>query len=118
VFAAAVHSLEQEDDRVRGVGVEQMLQLADAFAKLSRLVARLVLLEPTAIIGIEIAQANSVGNFDWLRHGRIIRNSTTSAMCQMSNLRSHDEVVFRQAIDLVGPDRDSHAAPREMNVRM
>jgi hypothetical protein len=36
----------------------------------------------------------------------------------MIDLRSQDEVVFRQTIDLVAPDRDSHAAPREMNVGM
>ena len=37
---------------------------------------------------------------------------------QAVNLRSHDEVAFGQAVDLVRPERDFHAAPGEINVRM
>jgi len=37
---------------------------------------------------------------------------------QSVNLRSHDEVAFGQTVDLVRPERDFHAAPGEINVRM
>src|SRR3989442_1213584 len=41
-----------------------------------------------------------------------------SAIRQPIDLRSHDEVAFGQSINLVGPNRDFHSAPREINVGM
>src|SRR5216683_6778338 len=41
-----------------------------------------------------------------------------SAIHPLIDLRSHDEVAFGQTIDLVGPNRDFHSAPREINVGM
>src|SRR6266568_3350581 len=41
-----------------------------------------------------------------------------SAVQQSIDLRSHDEIAFGQTIDLVGPNRDFHSAPREINVGM
>ena len=47
-----------------------------------------------------------VGSYDWLRFRRFL------------NLRGHYEIAFREAVDLVGPERDLHFAPGEIDIGM
>ena len=58
VFAAAIHALQQNDYRVRRVGIKQVLQFADAPAKPRGFLACPVLVQPSGVIGVEVLKSN------------------------------------------------------------
>ncbi len=66
VLAASVHALQKDNEGMFMIGVQQVLELADFFAKLVGPGASLVLVEAIVPGRIEVAEADFGGDFDGL----------------------------------------------------
>ncbi len=60
VFAACVHALEQQDDRVRGIRIQQLLQFAQSTTEFLGLRLRFFFVQSTGVAGVEVLEPNSI----------------------------------------------------------
>ncbi len=61
------------------VGIEQLLEFANALAKAGGFLARFFLVHASVVVGTEIAQADFRGDFDRLRHAETITTTRTES---------------------------------------
>ena len=72
VLATGVHALKEENDRVFPIGVEELLEFANAHAELDRFFAGFFLVQSRVVGGIKIAKLDFGRDFEWLSHAKDI----------------------------------------------
>ena len=108
VLAAAVHALEQYDQRVGCVGVELVLQLANPLAKLACFLACFRFLQAAAIVRVEFAQADAGGDLDGLGQrfepGSRVRYCSRSIFAaRTKSLSVRPSILWVQIVTLTRP---------------
>ncbi len=68
ILSAGIHALQQDEQRMAGVRIEQLLQFANPLAQALRFFARLVLIQSLVVVRVEILQSDRRGDFDRLAH--------------------------------------------------